>query len=108
MVDNEISHIKIKYFSPKIILIFFRRLLLHDCEWRPSDVYLPAANRELRAVSSYLNVDPITGPDATKEKFKSSVENATVIHLGNIETLKDYNWNNDIHCNKIIGIMFCT
>lgn len=58
-------------------------------------MYLPAANRELRAVSSYLNVDPITGPDATKEKFKSSVENATVIHLGNIETLKDYNWNND-------------
>lgn len=83
------SHIQIKYFSPKIILIFFRRLLLHDCEWRPSDVYLPAAIRELRAVSSYLNVDPITGPDATKEKFKSSVENATVIHIGNNEILSD-------------------
>lgn len=45
-------------------------------------MYLPAAKRELSAVASYLNVDPITGPDATKEKFKSSVENATVIHIG--------------------------
>ena len=45
-------------------------------------MYLPAAKRELSAVASYLNVDPITGPDATKETFKSSVENATVIHIG--------------------------
>ena len=65
-----------------IVLFFLYRLLVHDCEWKPSDVYLPAAKRELSAVASYLNVDPITGPDATKEKFKSSVENATVIHIG--------------------------
>ena len=65
-----------------IVLFLSYRLLVHDCEWRPSDVYLPAAKRELSAVASYLNVDPITGPDATKEKFKSSVENATVIHIG--------------------------
>ena len=70
--------------SAEILIVLFLsyRLLVHDCEWRPSDVYLPAAKRELSAVASYLNVDPITGPDATKEKFKSSVENATVIHIG--------------------------
>lgn len=68
-------------------------------------MYLPAANRELHAVASYLNVDPITGPDATKEKFKSSVENATVIHLGNIETLKDYNWNTSLIIRSLVHVL---
>lgn len=71
-------------------------------------MYLPAANRELRAVASYLNVDPITGPDATKEKFKLSVENATVIHLGNIETLKDHNWNTSLIIRSLVLCYDCT
>jgi hypothetical protein len=58
------------------------RLLVHDCEWKPPNPSLLAAKRELDAVASYLNVNPITGPDATKENFISSTENATVIHIG--------------------------
>ncbi|XP_061183714.1 tetratricopeptide repeat protein 28-like isoform X2 [Saccostrea echinata] len=65
------------------------KLLVFDCEWKPANVYLPAAKRELSAVASYLNVDPITGPDATKENFISSIENATVIHIASYGCWKE-------------------
>lgn len=82
-------YIKIKYFFFKIILIFFRRLFLYDCEWRFFDVYFFVVICELCVVLFYFNVDFIIGLDVIKEKFKFSVENVIVIYIGNNEIFLD-------------------
>ena len=42
---------------------------------------LPFARKEARAIGNLLNVRPLTGEDATKEKVLECIENASLIHI---------------------------
>ena len=65
------------------ILIFcYNSLMLHDKLWKPSLEELSSAKREALNVATLLDVTPITGPDATKERFLKEIEKASVVHIG--------------------------
>ncbi|KAJ8300636.1 hypothetical protein KUTeg_022155 [Tegillarca granosa] len=56
-------------------------LMLHGRVWHPSTGDLPSSKREIYAIASYCDVDPITGPEATKEYFLQEVHKATILHV---------------------------
>ena len=57
-------------------------LMLHGKSWRPGLQDLKSARREAQTVASLLEVDATTGTDATKDRFLSDMEKATVVHIG--------------------------
>lgn len=56
--------------------------MLHGKTWRPGLVELKAAKREAKMLSALLDMDPFTGPEATKETFMKEVERASLVHIG--------------------------
>ncbi|XP_053380746.1 tetratricopeptide repeat protein 28-like isoform X2 [Mercenaria mercenaria] len=56
-------------------------LMLHGKVWKPSLEELSSAKREALNVATLLDVIPITGPDATKERFLKDIERASVVHI---------------------------
>lgn len=56
--------------------------MLHGKVWMPSLEELTSAKREALNVATLLDVSPITGSDATKERFMKEIEKATVVHIG--------------------------
>ena len=61
--------------------IFFR-LMLHGKHWCPGLKELVSAKRECYNVATCLDVAPVTGPDATKERFMKDITQASVVHIG--------------------------
>ncbi|XP_060081998.1 tetratricopeptide repeat protein 28-like [Ylistrum balloti] len=65
------------------------KLLLHGREWRPSLLDLDWAHQECKTVASYLDVDAITGPEATKARFLQDAPKATVLHIATYGCFKE-------------------
>ena len=58
--------------------------MLHGKCWRPGIEDMVSAKREALNVASLLDVSPLLGPEANKEKFMKDVASASVIHIGNL------------------------
>jgi hypothetical protein len=56
---------------------------LYDEEWKPNGE-LDMAQRECTAVAEYMEVEPILGENATKDRFLQEIASADIIHLGKI------------------------
>lgn len=76
----------LNYFTRKIqvftvMLFLCSSLMLYRKTWQPGEE-LTFAKHEVQLVSSYLDVDPVTGKDMTKQRFLGEIAKATVLHLG--------------------------
>ncbi|XP_069120674.1 tetratricopeptide repeat protein 28-like isoform X2 [Argopecten irradians] len=65
------------------------KLMLHGREWRPSLLDLDWARQECKTIASYLDVDAITGCEATKERFLQDAPKATVLHIASYGCYKE-------------------
>lgn len=58
-----------------------QRVQLHGKLWQPNFDGLQGAQRELTIVATLLDANLITGHEATKDRFLSEIEKATVVHI---------------------------
>ncbi|ESO98992.1 hypothetical protein LOTGIDRAFT_231307 [Lottia gigantea] len=66
---------------------FNSSLVLNGKEWKPhSD--MNSAKKELKNIAKCLDIDPIIGEDATKDRFLQEIQKATVIHIATFGCLE--------------------
>ena len=56
--------------------------MLHGKYWCPGLEEMVAAKRESYNVATCLDVAPVTGSDATKERFMKDITQASIVHIG--------------------------
>ena len=60
--------------------------MLHGSEWCPH-CDLKVAEEECFKVGGYLDVIPVVGEHATKERMLKEMQSATILHIGKFNNL---------------------
>ena len=63
--------------------MYFCSLTLHNKQWKPIGE-LKQAQSECLQVAEILQTSAFVGAEATKKRFLSEIQHATVLHMGNL------------------------